>query len=278
MQNAPHTGQNHERCCKLEIMISENRKTQLLSACELLLEARRSITPQDDLPAELQATSLEEAYFVQDAMAHILQPEGTRDWKVGSPSPDATPLFGPMISAWISNDGDLLKDSHYRLRGLEGEVSFLIGKDLPPRATPYTREEVVDAIASCHPAIEELEAGVTTPAKVARFTMMSDLQMHGGFVHGPAVANWQKIDFAKESVTLSVNGKVEVERTASNSAGTDLLRLVLYLANEGAARTGGLKRGGWITTGSWTGNTFAPKGAKVDVCFSTVGHVSLHFA
>ncbi len=187
-------------------------------------------------------------------------------------------MFGPMISAWIADDASVLTEPRYRLRGLEGEISFLIGKDLPPRETPYTRDEIVDAIASCHPAIEELEAGLTDPSKVARFTMIADLQMHGGFVHGPAVAGWQNIDFAKESVTLAVDGKVCVERTASNSAGTDLLRLVLYLANEGAARTGGLKRGNWITTGSWTGNTFASAGSRVNVHFSTVGSVSLRFA
>jgi 2-keto-4-pentenoate hydratase len=52
---------------------------------------------------------------------------------------------------------------------------------------------------------------------------------------------------------------------------------VLYLANEGSVRTGGLKRGGWITTGSWTGNTFAKAGSLVDVRFSTAGSVSLRF-
>jgi len=108
--------------------------------------------------------------------------------------------------------------------------------------------------------------------------MIADMQMHGGFIHGPAVSEWQKIDFAKEKVTLAIDGSVQVERTASNTAGTDLLRLVLYLANEGAARTGGLKRGSWVTTGSWTGNTFAKAGSTVNVEFSTAGDVSLRFA
>jgi len=215
---------------------------------------------------------------MQDAMANALEPDGVRAWKIGAPAPDATPMFGPMISSWIADDAVTLTEPRYRWRGLEAEISFLIGKDLPPRETPYTRDEVIAAIASCHPAIEELEAGVVDPAKVARFTMIGDLQMHGGFVHGPAVTDWQKIDFAKESVSLSVDGEVRVERTASNTAGTDLLRLVLYLANEGAARTGGLKKGNWITTGSWTGNTFAKAGSQVNVRFSTAGSVSLRFA
>jgi 2-keto-4-pentenoate hydratase len=259
-------------------MISDARISELYSAVGLLLEARCTASPLADLPEALQPTSLEEAYFVQDAMAHALEPDGVRAWKVGAPAPDATPLFGPMISSWIAEDASVFTEPRYRLRGLEAEISFLIGKDLPPRDTAYTRDEVIAAIASCHPAIEELEAGLADTSKVARFTMIADLQMHGGFVHGPAVPDWQKIDFAKESVSISVDGGVRAERTASNTAGTDLLRLVLYLANEGAARTGGLKRGDWITTGSWTGNTFASTGSQVDVRFSTAGSVSLRFA
>ena len=259
-------------------MISDARVSELHSAAGLLLEARCTAAPLVDLPEALRPASLEEACFVQDAMARALEPNGVRAWKVGAPMPDATPMFGPMISAWIADDASVLTEPRYRLRGLEAEISFLIGHDLPPRQAPYTREEIVAAIASCHPAIEELEAGVTDPLKVGRFTMIGDLQMHGGFVHGPAIANWERIDFARESVSLALDGNVRVERTASNSAGTDLLRLVIYLANEGAARTGGLKRGDWITTGSWTGNTFASAGSQVNVRFSTAGSVSLRFA
>lgn len=258
-------------------MIAEVRKTDLKKASDLLIEARRTAEPFDDLPAPLQPASLEEAYFVQDTMARSLQAEGTRDWKVGAPAPDATPMFGPMIAAWVAGDGGLLNEKRHRLRGLEAEISFRLGKDLPPRSTPYSREEIVAAIRSCHPAIEELEAGVTLPSKAARFSMIGDLQMHGGFIHGAAAPDWQKIDFAKESVVLEVDGRPVVERTASNTAGTDLLRLVVYLANEGAARTGGLKRGAWITTGSWTGNSFASAGAKVEVRFSSAGSVGLRF-
>ena len=70
---------------------------------------------------------------------------------------------------------------------------------------------------------------------------------------------------------------MRVERTGSNTSG-DLLKLLPWLANEGAARTGGLRAGQWITTGSWTGNTLASAGSSVDVTFSTAGSVSFHFA
>ncbi|HEX4030764.1 MAG TPA: 2-keto-4-pentenoate hydratase [Terracidiphilus sp.] len=262
-------------------MTSPTRESELTSAAELFLEARRAATPFAELPANLAPASLEEAYFVQDLMYRALEPVGAlaaRAWKVGAPAADATPLFGPMITAWIKPSPALFDDPRHRLRGLEAEIAFLIGDDLPPRAAPYTRDELVHAVESCHPAIEELEAGLTVPAQAARFSMIADLQMHGGFIYGPAVSNWQQIDFVQESVSLAVDGAVQVERTASNTAGTDLLRLLLYLVNEGASRTSGLRRGSWVTTGSWTGNTFASAGSQIDVRFSTAGAVSLRFA
>jgi 2-keto-4-pentenoate hydratase len=56
------------------------------------------------------------------------------------------------------------------------------------------------------------------------------------------------------------------------------MRLLPYLANEGATRTGGLKAGQWITTGSWTGNTPAHHGSLVEVAFAHAGPVGLRFA
>jgi len=108
-------------------------------------------------------------------------------------------------------------------------------------------------------------------------TATADLALHGGFVYGDPVPNWHDIDFEKESVTLAVDGTVRVDRTGSNTAG-DLLRLVPWLANEGANRTEGLKKGDWITTGSWTGLTQGAHGSSVEVKFSAAGRVVAKFA
>jgi len=256
-------------------MTTGTRESVLFEAANTLLNARRTAIPIDELPAELQPTSLEEAYAVQDLIAEAYGPIG--GWKVGAPTPEATPIFAPMPLAWIAASGSTLAGSIWRYRGLEAEIAFQLGEDLPPRATPYSMEEVVAIVASCHPAIEVLESGLTDPAAAARFSMLGDLQMHGGFVYGPAVSDWQSIDFRNESVSLAVDGVVRVERTGSNTSG-NLMRLLPWLANEGAARTGGLKRGDWITTGSWTGNIQALPGADVHVEFATAGAVRLRFA
>ncbi len=244
-----------------------------MAAAGMLLRARRTNTPIDDLPAEVRPVTLDEAYFIQGRLALAYGEIG--GWKVGAPTPDATPMFAPMPRAWIASNNAELGGKH-RFRGLEAEIAFLIEKDLPPREKAYSRDEVVAAIASCHPAIEVIESGLTDPTKAEKLSMIADLQMHGAFVYGEAVANWQSIDFSKEHVTLAVNGVVRVERTGSNTSG-DLMRLLPWLANEGATRTGGLKAGQWVTTGSWTGLSLGIAGSRVDVTFSTAGGVHLRF-
>ncbi len=250
------------------------REAELLEAANLLLDARRTLTPIEDLPPRLVPTDMDEVYFVQDRVAEAYGDVG--GWKVGAPSLEATPTAAPMPRAWIGPSGSTLASDRHRFRGLEAEIAFLLGEDLPRRETPYTDEEVYAAVASCHPAIEELESGLRDPLAVGKMSLLADLQMHGGFFYGPAYAGWREVDFHQERVTLAVDGSVRVEKTGSNTSG-DLLRLLPWLANEGAARTGGLRAGQWITTGSWTGCTLGLAGSGADVFFATMGRVSLSF-
>lgn len=257
-------------------------------AAEILLKARREVAPIHQLPERLRPHTLDEAYALQDMMAmsestDIMDEAGRSigpvgGWKIGAPSADATPLFSAMpLWGGFAASGDVISSAFRRLRGVEAEISFLLGKDLPARANPYSREEVMDAIASAHPAIELLESAFVDPDKVDRLSVIGDLQMNGGFAHGAAVPNWKALNLAEESVEVVVDGALRFEGKASNTAGTDLIRLVTWLANEGSYRTGGLLAGQWITTGSWSGKTLSRSGSLVEIRFSRFGGVNLKF-
>jgi 2-keto-4-pentenoate hydratase len=75
---------------------------------------------------------------------------------------------------------------------------------------------------------------------------------------------------------MNVDGFVRVEN-GSNAAGGDLLRLVLWLANEAQSRTGGLLAGQWITTGSWTGKILVGSGSVALALFPQLGEVTVRF-
>ncbi len=251
------------------------RESQLLEAANTLLNARRTLTPIPDLPAELRPADTEEVDYIQALIADAFGDIG--GWKVGAGSLEATPACAPMPRAWIAASGATLSAINHRFRGLEAEIAFLLEADLPPRATLYSDEEVYAAVASCHPVIEILESGLENPVDPAvRMTKDADLQMHGGFIYGPAIPNWQAIDWSKEAVAMAVDGAIRYEGVGTNTSG-NLLRLLPWLANAGAARTGGLYAGQWITTGSWTGYTLAMSGSTADAHFGTAGSVGLHF-
>ncbi|MGB8538842.1 MAG: 2-keto-4-pentenoate hydratase [Acidobacteriaceae bacterium] len=260
--------------CTQDTTLSGIDRDRLHQAADLLLEARRTVQPIDDLPQGMAPGTLEEAYYVQDLMLKAIGKAG--GWKVGATTPDGTPFYAPMPVDGFITSGQPISRQYRRLRGVEAEIAFLIGKDLPPRSTPYSRAELVDAIASCHPAIELLESGLLDPDAVDRLTAIADLQSNGGFISGSAVEGWQDFDFAKESAQMNVDGFVRVAN-GKNAAGGDLLRLVLWLANNAQSRTGGLLAGQWITTGSWTGKILADSGSVALARFLKFGEVTARF-
>jgi 2-keto-4-pentenoate hydratase len=255
-------------------LLSGEQKDKLYQAAEMLLEARQTLQPLDDLPPDFRPKTLEQAYFVQDVMLQALGKAG--GWKVGAPAPDAMPLYSPMPAAGFATNGERIAKQFRRMRGVEAEIAFLLGKDLPPRTARYSREEVVDAIASCHPAIELLESALLDPDTADRFTAIADLQSNAGFTAGPSISGWTDFNFANETAQMIVDGFVRVEN-GKNSAGADLLRLVLWLANEAQNRTGGLLAGQWITTGSWTGKILAESGSVALARFPQLGEATIRF-
>ncbi len=160
-------------------------------------------------------------------------------------------------------------------RGVEAEIAVLLRESLPPRDAAYTRVDVLAAIASAHPAIEVLHSRFQDPDAVDPLSMLADSLAHLAFVHGAPVPDWQAVDLAAEEVVVLMDG-AEVKRRTANPAG-DMIRLLVWLANEGSVWAGGLQAGQWITTGSWTGKDYAPPGAQVEMRFRSMGSVVVRF-
>lgn len=244
-----------------------------MDAADLLLAARHYPAKRlADLPAELRPTELPLAYAIQQRIMATLGPIG--GWKVGAPNEQATPLCAPLPASGVVASPVKLASATHPMRGIEAEVAFRIGHDLPPKATHYTREEVMAAMATAHPAIETLESRYLDMDKVGMPSLVADSQAHGGFIYGPGRADWQTLDFTKETVEQTVGD--EVKRHTGNPAG-DMVRLVVWLANVGSVWSGGLKTGQFVTCGSWTGKSLADATAKVRVRFPSLGEVALDY-
>lgn len=244
-----------------------------MDAADLLLAARHDPAKRlADLPDAVRPTDLAAAYAIQHRIMGALGAIG--GWKVGAPGPEAPPICGPLPQSGIMPSPAKLSSATHLMRGIEAEVAFRIGHDLPSKATPYTREEVMAAMATAHPAIETLESRYLDVDKVAMASNLADSQSHGGFIYGTGRADWQGIDFARETMEQAIDGAA-IQRTG-NPVG-DMVRLVVWLANVGSVWSGGLKAGQFVTCGSWTGKTLAGPTAKVRVRFPSLGEVALDY-
>ena len=213
----------------------------------------------DALPEQLRPHGLQDAIAVQLATMAILGPIG--GWKVGAANASATPSASPLALSGIQQSPGTV---HARTRIAECEIGFRFAKALPPRDAPYTQAEVIAAIGSCQATIEAVDPRFISHAGLDPLTILADCGMHGGLVVGQPIAEWRPEMFRTLKVVSTVNGVLQREAEGSNPGGTDLMRLLVWLANSEVVRAaGGLAAGAYVTTGSWTGADLLPEGAYV---------------
>ncbi|MCW2243076.1 2-keto-4-pentenoate hydratase [Azospirillum canadense] len=237
---------------------------------DALLEARRTRNWLTALPAP--PVSEADAYAIQDAVARRLGPVVA--WKVGARTPDSEPFRAPIHAETTFTGVDRLPASMFQVIGMEAEIAYRFAKDLPPRTQPYTRDEVLDAVASLHPAFEIVDTRFAGFGTQDGLSHMADQLNHGALVVGPAIPNWRSLDPITERVTLDVDGKREKDTVGGNSAG-EPVRLLVWMANVGAVSLGGLKAGDVVTTGSHTGTVFVKPGSRSVATYGTMGTYEL---
>lgn len=222
------------------------------------------LTRLPDPPADAAS-----AYFIQHSVMAGLGPIG--GWKVGSPNPTGGFTCAPLPASHIMTSPARVMQAECPDRGVEAEIAVRLVHGLPPRDVAYTADDILAAIGSAHPAIELLQSRFEDVDAVDPLSALSDSLSHYGLVVGPAIPDWTAIDLAQEGVRVIVDGQ-EIKRRVGNPAG-DMIRLVVWLANEGARWAGGLAAGQVVTTGSWTAKDTVPAGATVRMAFDRCGSV-----
>ncbi|WP_298951856.1 fumarylacetoacetate hydrolase family protein [uncultured Methylobacterium sp.] len=243
-------------------------------AADVLLEARRTGARPADLPEACRPRTEAQARAVQDAVARRLGPVVA--WKVGAPGPSAAPNRAPLHADTVS-EADTLPASRFAVIGAEAEIAYRLGRDLPPEGAPYDRETVLAAVAALHPVIEIADTRFSAFGAADPLSQRADQQNHGALVVGPALAAWRGLDPETQPVRLRIDGRVVHEGVGGNVAG-DPVRLLVWLANEGATSLGGLKAGQVVTTGSCTGTIFVDPGARIEAELPGLGHVAVTVA
>jgi len=250
-------------------------RQKIKAAAQLLLAARKHEIILAQLPLECMPADAAEAYAVQDEVSATLGP--VAGWKVGAKGLDAPPSCAPMpaqsVFAAPYHFFDLLMAG---ARGVEVEIALCMKHDLPPRAAPYTQEEVLAAVATVHPAIEVVSSRYSHAASNA-LAGLADSLSNCAFIYGPGRSDLGQIDQSVQHAELYFNG-LEVASSVGGNPAVDIWPLVTWLANHLAGRCGGLKAGQFVTTGSCTGLLYAESGSSVNATLHNIGVVDISFA
>ncbi len=246
-----------------------------IELASLLLAARNGgpKVPNNAIPADAG-----QAYRVQRLVMAELGDIG--GWKVGAPGPDGPISCAPLPANSFFPARVPINSTIFTQREVESEICFRLGRDLPPRSDPYTHSDMAAALESCHPGIELLQSRLTDPDRANPLALLADFIQSGGFIVGEEIAAFtaslgdpmHQVP-ARVEQTIS-NGDVKI--ATANPAG-DMLRLIAWLANEGAVWAGGLRAGQIVTCGSWTGKTFVPAGGWVTTAYAGAERLQVAF-
>ena len=259
---------------------------RVTAAADYLFELRRKPRPVAALPEDMVPRSLAEGYQVQEQLVHKLfarlggHPIGFKIACTSQLAQQALGVDGPFFGVLLSHSSHCspatLPGSAFTVRCVEAEFGFEMAGDVPA-GPAYSVETIREFIAAVIPSIEVVDHRYHDWKTVGAPSLLADNAIHGAWVPGEPVWDWQDIDFAQHPVTLTIDD----ERTLTGSGAAVLgnpLNVVAWLANELPRFGRQLRRGDRVTTGVTTDIYLAVPRDRLTADFGRLGRVGLEFA
>jgi len=231
---------------------------------------------QWNTPSSADHVTISDAYAIQEIVSQRLGAK-TSAWKTSAPDPESVPIVAPIYSNLLYKSDAEVPDSDLFVIGIEGEIAFQIGRDLPLQKTAYSREDLIESIDALLPAIEIVDTRMQDGFSQPKNLILADNQSNGGLVVGEQVSHWENLDFSNLQACVRVNGTTEYSGVDGNRAG-DPFRLMAWAANHCANHSRPFHAGDIVTTGTYTGILFVKPGSKVVVDFTGIGSVEVSFS
>jgi 2-keto-4-pentenoate hydratase len=253
-------------------------------ASELLWEYWQQGRKLAALPADVRPRDRDEGYAIQ-ALLEQRSSAPLFGWKIAATSQAGQahigvdgPIAGRLLAERIHESGDSMSVVGNEMRVAEPEFAFRMGRDLEPRTQPYTVPEVLDAVASLHPALEVPDSRYEDFVRAGAAQLIADNACAHRFVLGAATgANWRALDLIEHAVTAEVAGQAPRHGKGINVLG-DPRQALTWLANELSRLSITLRRGQVITTGTCMVPLAIAAGDRVVADFGVLGTVSVSFA
>lgn len=222
--------------------------------------------------------SMAEAFDLQSAVRTSIGWK-LAGWKIGCTSERAQkalktdgPFPGPLYREQLFPSGTHVQTLPGNSRTTEPEVAFTLARDLAPRDRAWSVDEVLDAVATVHPAIEIVNPRLPKGFSDVVEWYVADGGLSHALVLGEGVKPLPRADYARITNRVSINGVERYSGIASNALGGPELALT-WLANHLVAKGLYLRAGDVVTTGVIT-EVFETKiGDFVEAAYDRIGKV-----
>ena len=256
-------------------------KDQIAAASRTINGHWRAGTKLDALQPSQRPQSRKEGYAIQ---AELEKSGKLFGWKIAATSEAgqkhinvAGPIAGRILSQTVIADGGTAAMHGNEMRVAEPEFCFRMARDLPPRPLAYSVAEVLDAVATLHPAIEIPDSRFADFVSAGEAQLIADNACAHLFVLGAAtVADWRKRDLVEEKPVITMRGRTFVGH-GKNVLGDPRVALA-WLANELRELGITLRAGEVVTTGTCHPPLPIASGDRMEADFGVLGRVSVGFA
>jgi 2-keto-4-pentenoate hydratase len=257
-------------------------KQQIASASQTLHDHWRAGTKLDALDARMRPQNRVEAYAIQAALERFSSTH-LFGWKIAATSEAGQkhinvegPMAGRILAETVIADGGTASMAGNEMRVAEPEFAFRMRADLPARSTPYTVDQVLDAVDTLHPAIEIPDSRFSDFVSAGDAQIIADNACAHLFVLGPATtADWRARDLVEERPVTTMRGQQFIGH-GRNVLGDPRIALT-WLANELRQLGVTLKAGRVVTTGTCHPPLPIKAGDFCAVDFGVLGKVSVGF-
>jgi 2-keto-4-pentenoate hydratase len=261
-------------------MLDQN---QITAASKTLHDHWRAGTKLDGLDTALRPRDRAEGYAIQAAIENYASGK-LFGWKIAATSESGQkhinvegPMAGRILPETVLADGGTASMAGNEMRVGEPEFAFRMARDLTPRATPFSLQEVLDAVDSLHPAIEIPDSRFADFVNAGAAQIIADNACAHLFVLGAATtANWRALDLVEERPVITLRGKQYIGH-GKNVLG-DPRAALTWLANELRGLGVTLRAGEVVTTGTCHPPLPIQAGDLFAVDFGVLGKVSVGFS
>jgi 2-keto-4-pentenoate hydratase len=237
-----------------------------------------------DLPAALKPMTREQGYAMQ-AELDRMSGHTCVGWKIAATSSAGQshigvdgPLAGRIFSARVLAPGATTSITKNRMRVVEPEFAFRMGRTLQSRREAYTTAEALAAVESLHLALELPDSRFADFAAVGGPTLVADNACAHELVLGPAVAaDWRALDLSRHAVVAHVGGRYSRDGVGANVLGDPRLALTWHV-NELSRLGVTFQAGQFVTTGTCMTPLSVAPGDEVTADFGTLGRIAVAIA